>query len=141
MNAAVPAITAHLSEAELARWLPIRFDTIDDPLEAPEPSLGALAQLDAGEYVVLNYGKDSQQLTVEFPANTRNRTTLLAAFLREVPLPLSRILWHQKGMRLPKRKTGGHGVTAKAQKQRSADGSTVRAKRSALRVQAPSKRK
>ena len=141
VDPAVPIITARLSEAELARWLPIRFDAIDDPLEAPEPSLGALAQLEAGEYVVLNYGKDSQQLTVEFPVNTPNRTTLLEVFLREVPLPLSRILWHQKGTRLPKRQTDDRMVAAKTQQRRSVVPSTARAKRSALRAQAPSKRK
>ena len=127
---AAPVITAHLSQAELATWLPIQFDTIDDPLQVPEPSLGALAQLDAGEYVVLNYGKDSEQLTVEFPVNTRNKTSVLATFLREVPLPLSRILWHQKGTRLPQRKRGSRAVAA-----------TGRAKRSALRARASAKRK
>ena len=136
-NPAVPVITAHISETELARWLPIPFDSIDDPLQAPEPSLGALAQLDAGEYVVLTYGKDSGQLTVEFPVNTRNRTALLAQFFREVPLPLSRVLWHQKGTRLPQHQMAGRAVDGKREKRKSA----APVKRSALRIEAPSKRK
>jgi len=138
MDPAVPVITARLSEAELAKWLPIRFDAIDDPLQAPEPSLGALAQLDAGGYVVLTYGKDSGQLIVEFPVNTRDRTALLAQFFREVPLPLSRILWHQKGTRLPQGKTEDSAVVAKGQNGKSI---VQRVKRSALRAQAPTKRK
>jgi len=134
---AVPVITARLSEAELAKWLPINFEAINDPLQAPEPSLGALAQLDAGGYVVLNYGKESGQLTVELPANTRDRTTLLAEFFQEVPLPLSRVLWHQKGTRLPKRKATSRVVGA----HKSTVHSSGRVKRSALRAQAPAKHK
>jgi hypothetical protein len=138
MNPAVPVITARLSEAELTKWLPVLFDAIDDPLQAPEPSLGALAQLDAGGYVVLTYGKDSEQLIVEFPINIRNKTALLAQFFREVPLPLSRILWHQKGTRLPQRNMAGRSALEKDQKRKSI---APRVKRSALRAQAPAKRK
>lgn len=134
---AVPIITARLSKAELTKWLPIRFDAIDDPLQAPEPSLGALAELDAGGYVVLTYGKESEQLIVEFPANTKNRTALLAQFFREVPLPLSRVLWHQKGTRLPQRKTASRSVA----KEHQPKFAVQRVKRSALRAHAPAKRK
>jgi hypothetical protein len=118
---AVPVITARVTEAELAKWVPIDLDAIDDPLQAPEPSLGALAKLDAGGYVVLNYGKDPEQLTIELPANTKDASALLAAFFREVQLPLSRVLWHRKGTRLPPMRE--------------------RAKRSALRAGLPQKRK
>ena len=138
MDPAVPILTAHLSEAELAKWLPIPFDSIDDPLQAPEPSLGALAQLDAGDYIVLTYGKDSEQLIVEFPVNTRNRTALLAQFFREVPLPLSRVLWRQKGTRLPQHQIATRASAAEGQKRKSV---AQRVKRSALRAQAPAKRK
>lgn len=98
---AVPIITARLTEAELMKWMPVHFDAVDDPLQTPEPSLAALVQLDAGAYVVLNYGKESEQLTVEFPVATKDRTTLLAEFFREVPLPLSRVLWHEADTFLP----------------------------------------
>jgi hypothetical protein len=130
-------ITARLTKAELAKWLPIPFDAIDDPLQAPEPSLGALAQLEAGGYVVLTYGRDSEQLIVEFPVNTENKSALLAQFFREVPLPLSRVLWHQKGTRLPQH-VARHAVMTKDQKSKSI---AQRVKRSALRAQAPAKRK
>jgi len=136
MDPAVPVITAHVSQAELTKWLPIPFDSIDDPLQAPEPSLGALAQLEAGGYVVLTYGKESEQLIVEFPVNTRNRTALLAQFFHEVPMPVSRVLWHQKGTRLPHR-TVDRATVAKGGKHKSVQP----VKRSALRAQAPAKRK
>ncbi|HEY6138971.1 MAG TPA: hypothetical protein VI670_14515 [Thermoanaerobaculia bacterium] len=138
MDPAVPVITARLSKAELAKWLPIPFETIDDPLQAPEPSLGALAQLDAGGYVVLTYGKESEQLIVEFPIHTRDRTAQLAQFFDEVPLPLSRVLWHQKGARLPQHQTTARAAVPKAEKRKSV---IQRVKRSALRAQAPAKRK
>ena len=114
---AVPVLTARLSEAELLEWLPVPFDDIDDPLAAPEPSKGALIQLDNGRYVVVFYGTDSNQLTLEIPEETPDFSELVEHFLREVPLPLSRILWHRPDTKLP------------------------RAKRSARRVVLPAKRK
>src|SRR5438128_8522663 len=140
---AVPVITARITEAELAKWLPIHFDQINDPLQAPEPSLGALAELDTGGYVVLNYGRDSKQLTIEVPETTANASALLAAFFREVPLPTSRVLWLRRGIRLPKNQAATRSAAAKGQKRQSSPGGTTRqpAKRSALRVTAPAKRK
>lgn len=98
---AVPAMTAQMSESELLEWVPVPFDDITDPLETPEPSKGALIELDAGGYLVLYYGEDSHQLTVEIPETTRDSSTLLSAFLREVPLPSSRVLWHRPDITLP----------------------------------------
>ena len=45
---AVPVMTARMSEAELGRWLPVRFEEINDPLAAAEPPKAALVQLDSG---------------------------------------------------------------------------------------------
>src|ERR1051325_8572004 len=92
---AIPVLTARISEAELAEWFPVPFDEINDPLEAPEPSRGALVKLGDGSYVVLTYGRDSGQLTVEMPESSKNRTALLKVLFAEVPLPLSRVLWHR----------------------------------------------
>jgi len=97
---AFPVLTAQLSEVELTRWFPISFQEITDPWAAPEPSKGALVKLDHGEYVVLDYGKDSKQLTVRIPA-ALDASTCLASLLREVPLPRSRILWRRADARLP----------------------------------------
>jgi hypothetical protein len=116
--ATAPLLTARVSAAELSKWVPIKFEEITDPLETAEPSKGALVRLDNGDYFVLFYGKDSRQLTVEIPEATKDSSAALSAFLREVPLPTSRILWLRSGAELP----------------------GVRAKRSALRVAAPRKR-
>ena len=99
---AVPVLTARITESELAKWFPILFDDISDPLEAPEPSRGALVKFGNGAYAVLTYGKDSGQLTVELPESTRDRTAFLEAFFKEVPLPASRVLWHRADTHLPK---------------------------------------
>src|SRR5881392_783347 len=95
---AIPALTAHLSEAELLKWVPVPFDEIVDPLATPEPSKGALVRLDSGGYVVLYYGHDSHQLVVEIPETTADASALLEAFLDEVPIPASRILWRRSDL-------------------------------------------
>jgi len=117
---AVPVMTARLSEAELLEWLPVRFDDIDDPLATPEPSKGALIELDSGVHVVVYYGKDSQQLTVEIPETTRDSSAVLASFFNEVPLPTSRVLWHRTDTKLP---------------------SAMNTKRSARRIEMPRRRR
>jgi hypothetical protein len=97
---AFPVMTAKLSEAELARWFPVSFQEIDDIWAAPEPSKGALVELNAGQLVVLDYGKESRQLTVRIPA-TLDASASLVSLFREVPLPRSRILWKRADVRLP----------------------------------------
>jgi len=94
-------MTAHLNEEELSGWLPVSFDDITDPLATPEPSKGALIQLDSGAYLVLYYGQDSQQLSVEIPEATSDASKLISAFLSEASLPPERILWHRKDITLP----------------------------------------
>src|SRR5258707_15717150 len=98
---AFPVMTAKLTEGELTEWFPISFQEISDPWAAPEPSKGALVKLDAGEYVVLDYGKDSNQLTVRIPS-AFDASSCLASLFREVPLPRSRILWRRADVRLPR---------------------------------------
>lgn len=98
---AFPVMTAKLTEGELTEWFPVSFQEIDDPWAAPEPSKGALIKLDAGEYVVLDYGKDSRQLTVRIPPGI-DASECLASLFREVPLPRSRVLWRRADARLPR---------------------------------------
>lgn len=124
---AIPAMTARLTEAELLRWVPVDFDEIADPLATPEPSKGALIKLDTGAYVVLYYGKDSHQLVLELPETTKDSSALIAAFLEEVPLPPSRVLWHRPDISLPKGK--------------AASAASAQAKRSARRASLPRKQK
>jgi hypothetical protein len=94
-------MTTKLTEGELTEWFPVSFQEIDDPWAAPEPSKGALIKLDAGEYVVLDYGKDSRQLTVRIPSGI-DASECLASLFREVPLPRSRVLWRRADARLPR---------------------------------------
>src|SRR5215210_1941777 len=98
---AFPVMTARLSEAELGTWFPVPFDEISDAWAAPEPSLGALISLDAGEYVVLDYGKEANQLIVRMPAD-RDASSFLASFFREIPMPRARVLWWREGAKLPR---------------------------------------
>ena len=98
---AFPVMTVRLTEAELEEWFPVPFDEINDPWAAPEPSKGALVKLDAGEYVVLDYGKESNQLIVRIPTNL-NASSFIASFFREVPMPRARVLWHRAGVTLPR---------------------------------------
>src|SRR4051794_29848361 len=98
---AFPVMTATLSESELKKWFPVVFQEISDPWAAPEPSKGALIKLDAGEYVVLDYGNDSKQLTVRIPS-AADAAACLASLFREVPLPPSRILWRRADAQLPR---------------------------------------
>lgn len=98
---AFPVMTAQLSEAELGAWFPVAFDEINDPWAAPEPSLGALVSLAAGEYAVLDYGRDSNQLIVRIPTSI-DATSFLASFLREIPMPRARIIWRREDAKLPK---------------------------------------
>jgi hypothetical protein len=98
---AFPVITARISEAELERWFPFTFQEITDPWATPEPSRGALIKLDAGQYVVLYWGRDSKELAVHIPVNV-DPSAFLASFFNEVPLPRSRVLWRRKGVHLPR---------------------------------------
>jgi hypothetical protein len=136
-------MTARITEAELAKWFPIQFEELCDPLQVPEPSRGALVKLDAGAYVVLNYGRDSGQLTVESPESTRDYTALIAAFFREVPLPTSRVLWHRSDTRLPKRAAASPRKvrTSRTSKSAGVGASRQRTKRSAFQAVLPKKRK
>lgn len=136
---AVPAMTAKITETELLNWVPVQFEEITDPWATPEPSKGALIKLDAGGYVVLYYGKDSQQLIVEIPENTPDSSALLSAFLSEVPVPKSRILWHRPDVKLsmPKRAVRVKNIP----KPHNSKAVSTKSKRSAHRVSLPSKPK
>ena len=91
---AVPVLAARLSENQLTKLVPVRFKELTNPEEVREPSKAALIQLTTGSYVVLFYGRESHELTVEVPQNV-NLAQGLAAFLAEVPLPASCILWRR----------------------------------------------
>jgi hypothetical protein len=98
---AFPILTARVSESELTKWFPVRFQQIDDPQEAAEPSKAALIKLDTGDYFVLYYGEISKQLMLRIP-ETSDASAFLSALFREVPIPRTRILWRREGARLPR---------------------------------------
>ena len=117
---AFPVMTARLSEAELGKWFPIPFDEINDPWAAPEPSLGALVSLEAGQYVALDYGRQSNQLIVRIPANL-DASSFLASFFREIPMPRARVLWRRADAKLPRivaAKSAGVSGAPKSRKTR-----------------------
>jgi hypothetical protein len=115
---AFPVMTARLSEGELRNWFPVPFQEITDPWAAPEPSKGALIKLDAGEYVVLDYGRDSSQLTVSIPSGL-DASACLASLFREAPIPRSRVLWRRPDARLP-RHVAANTVVARSVAAKSA---------------------
>jgi hypothetical protein len=127
---ALPVMTAQISESELLKWFPVAFHDITDPWATPEPSKGALIKLDAGEYVVVYWGHDSKELTVNIPAAT-DASAVLASLFREVPIPRSRVLWRRSDARLPRY------IAAKTV---SAAGSRTTKKRSTRRYRANPKR-
>lgn len=98
---ALPILTARASEAELRRWFPVSFHEITDPWAAREPSVGGLLALNSGEHFVIYWGWDSGQLTVRV-APSIDASSFLSSFVREVPLPRSRITWLRNGVELPR---------------------------------------
>jgi hypothetical protein len=114
---AYPVLTARITEAELSKWFPVRFQHITDPQETAEPSKAAVIKLEAGEYFVLYFGEISKQLTLRIPEAT-DASKFLGSLLREVPLPRRRILWHRDGARLP-RNVAANSVSARLERRRS----------------------
>ena len=72
-----------ISEDIFKQLFPIDIDELD-VLAAPEPSLGAMIQLEAGTYLVVIYGKITQSLTILKPPNDDTEAVLNALF-NEVP--------------------------------------------------------
>lgn len=97
---AVPVLAARLSEAELAKWIPISFKEISDPDEVPEPTKGALVRLRSGAYAVLSYGLISKELTIRL-AEGANFNSQLESFFDEVPTLVARVIWRLPSVSLP----------------------------------------
>jgi hypothetical protein len=100
---AVPVLAAKLSESELSNWIPVTFQEINDPEATPEPSKGVLLKLAAGPYVVLFYGKETGQLVLQLPLS-QNASANVRHFFHEVPIPISRVVWHRPDVELPRSK-------------------------------------
>jgi hypothetical protein len=112
---AYPVLAATISEAELRKWFPVRFDRITDAQEAAEPSMAALVRLQSGDYAAVYYGKLSNQLMLRIPTSV-DASGFLDAFFREVPLPRSRVVWRREDARLP-RHVAARTVTARPKRK------------------------
>jgi hypothetical protein len=88
---AVPALVLSVDERRLRELFPVRFSRVE-PLAEPEPSTGALIQLDSGPYAVVMYGKETGRATISFPATADVRRAL-AALVREIGIQRSEIEW------------------------------------------------
>lgn len=98
---ALPIFTAKISEVELRKWFPVRFQEITDPWAAAEPSEGALVQLNSGQLFVIYWGHDSGYLTVRIAPDV-DPSSFLTSFFGEVPIPRSQIAWVRDGVELPR---------------------------------------
>jgi hypothetical protein len=88
---AVPALVLSVDERRLRELFPVRFSRVD-ALAEPEPSTGALIQLDSGPYAIVMYGKETGRATISFPA-TADVGRALAALIRETTIRRNEIEW------------------------------------------------
>lgn len=88
---AVPALVLSVDERRLRELFPVRFSRVNAFAE-PEPSTGALIQLDSGPYAVVMYGKETGRATISFPATADVRRAL-AALIRETTIRRSEVEW------------------------------------------------
>ena len=88
---AVPALVLSVDAHRLRELFPVRFSRVA-PLAEPEPSTGALIQLDSGPYAVVMYGKETGRATISFPASADVRRAL-AALVREAGIRRDEITW------------------------------------------------
>jgi hypothetical protein len=84
-------LTAEMPEDELVDLFPIPMDHFD-PLTQAEPSIGALVQLDSGQYLGVRYGTVSNTLVIEKPYGADSGEAV-AALMREVSIPEKVITW------------------------------------------------
>jgi hypothetical protein len=88
---AIPVLVLSVDEQRLHELFPVRFSRVD-ALAEPEPSTGALIQLDSGPYAVVMYGQETGRATISFPATADVRLAL-AALVREMAISRSEIEW------------------------------------------------
>ena len=81
---------ANISEQEFNQFFPVTMAELPT-LAEPEPSKGALIQLDSGYYLAVIYGIITKRLSVYKPPEIETQT-VLEALLKEVKLPLDRVI-------------------------------------------------
>ncbi|MDP9191147.1 MAG: hypothetical protein M3P06_05535 [Acidobacteriota bacterium] len=88
---AVPALVLSVDPRRLRELFPVRFSRVESFAE-PEPSKGALIQLDSGSYAVVMYGTETRRATISFPA-AGDVPRALKALLRETSIHRDEIDW------------------------------------------------
>lgn len=108
----VPVLQLRLSERQFDAMFPVK--TVDlDPLAAPEPSRGALIQLDSGSYVVVTYGEVTHLAVVEVPRSAHAPKVIRELF-SEIDVPSSVIEWNVVGVKPPAKRLRRAAATARA---------------------------
>lgn len=88
---AIPGLVLSLSEARLRELFPVPFAQMD-PYSEPEPSDGALVQLESGLHVVVVRGTITHRVTLSFPASA-NLSRALESVFAEVSIRPAEIVW------------------------------------------------
>lgn len=86
---AVPALVLSLTETRVGELFPVSFEPMD-PFSEPEPSEGALVQLDDGHLVVVVHGTVTHRVTLSVPVSA---TTSLQTVFAQIPIRLSEVVW------------------------------------------------
>src|SRR5262245_55018610 len=87
----IPVLQAKVSEPQFRQLFPVAMDELD-PLSAPEPSLGALIQLESGDLVIATYGQETGTLLLQIPESKPVAATIRAV-LKEAPIEPTDITW------------------------------------------------
>ena len=91
MEDVLPVLQARVSRRKLDLLLPVEMDDLD-PLSEPEPSIGALIELDSRDLLVATYGLETGELLLQVP-ESKPLASALKAILEEVPLDAEDIIW------------------------------------------------
>ncbi|ETX06495.1 hypothetical protein [Candidatus Entotheonella palauensis] len=87
----VAVLQVQTSTDELERLVPVKMHPLD-PLSEPEPSIGALIQLQSGDLIVATYGQETHTLLIEIP-ESKSIAKMIKIILNEIPINKQCILW------------------------------------------------
>lgn len=88
---ALPGLVLTLSHSRRQELFPVPFEPMD-PFSEPEPSDGALVQLESGLHIVVVYGTVTHRTTLFFPVSADLNIALQRVFT-EIAIQPSEILW------------------------------------------------
>ncbi len=87
----VAVLQIQSSTDELEQIIPVKMYPLES-LSEPEPSIGALIQLQSGDLIVTIYGQETGTLLIEIPVSKPIAKTI-QAILNEIPIKKQCILW------------------------------------------------